>query len=335
MKKRTYILPVSFVALSSSALILGIYLIATKATLHPQFFITVCGEVLKNVSEHVHFNPDGVLSSLILLITVIGVGLTVIQAVGFILSHKRLSGKLLKADRIPEKLSDVIQEQHLQNVSISIVEGKPTAYTIGLFQPRIVVSTSLIQKASRKQLEAVILHELYHLQNRHLFWLLISRLISSLFFFIPIIEYLAQQLKIEFELTADSYVINKQKTRDHLCGSLALNLQYAGGVIPHFATSPIENRVAFLLSQPVSLDKVDMMRVCLSLFSVTVMIGLALIQPSQIAASFHEGTSALCRIGQKCQNKDCSDQLSVDRPTFTPFAPASFSLSSSPLTISK
>ena len=329
MRKRTHTLPMSFVALSSLVIILGIYLVATKATLHPQLFITACGEILRNVREHVHFNPDGILSSFILLITAIGLSLTILRTISFILSHRRLSSKLLKLDRVPEKLSAVIQKQNLQEVPISIVNGKPTAYTIGLFQPHIVVSASLIQKASNKQLEAVILHELYHLQNRHLLRLLISRLISSLFFFIPLIEFLAQQLKTEFELAADAFVIEQQKTRDHLCGSLALNLQYAGGVIPHFATSPIEKRVASLLSQQVSLNKIDAMRFCLSLLSITAMTGLALIQPSQIVANFHEDVNAVCRVGQKCQNKDCSDQLSVNKTSFTSFTPASFSLVSS------
>jgi len=56
---------------------------------------------------------------------------------------------------------------------------------------------------------------------------------------------------------------------------------------------------------------------------------LALIQPSQIVANFHEDVNAVCRVGQKCQNKDCSDQLSVNKTSFTSFTPASFSLVSS------
>ena len=328
MKKRTYFLPFSFIILSSLVFFVGIYVLATKTTLHPQFFITACGEILKNVSEHVHFNPDGVLSSLILLIAVVGVSLTLLQTVRFFLSHKRLSGKVQKTDILSKKLSHIIQKLHLQDIPISVIDGKPTAYTIGLFRPRIIVSRSLICKAPHKQLEAVILHELYHLKNRHLLWLLVSRLISSLFFFVPLIEYLARQLKTEFELAADAFVVEQQKTRDHLCGSLALNLQYAGGVIPHFATSPIEKRVESLLTQHVSIDKIDVTRFCLSLFSITVMIGLALIQPSQITASFRENSDAICRAGQKCQNKDCFDQLSVNKSAFTSFAPGSSPLTS-------
>jgi Zn-dependent protease with chaperone function len=329
MTRKTHTLPITFTALSAFVFLLGIYVLTTKSTLHPQFFITACGEVLKNVREHVHFNPDGLLSSFILLTTAMGISLTVVQTIRFILSHRRLSSRLGKTEKLPGKLSHIIQRQHLQSIPLSVVGGRPTAYTIGLLRPRIVVSLSLIQKTSDKQLEAIILHEFYHLKNRHLLWLLISRLVSSLFFFIPLIEYLAQQLKTEFELTADSFVVSKQKTRDHLCGSLALNLQYAGGVIPHFATSPIEKRVESLLSHKVVFDKIGIIPFSLSLFSIALMIGLALARPNQIVAGFHNDSEAICKVGEKCQNKDCSDQISKESSSFSSSMPASFSLSSS------
>jgi len=327
--KNRHTVPIAFIITTSLVLVLGVYLLATKTTLHPQFFITACGEVFKNITEHVHFNPDGLLSSSILLIAATGITLTITQAIRFVLSHRKLSNRFRETKKLPDKLLDIIQRQQLYDVAFSVISGRPTAYTIGLLRPRVVMSLSLIQKATDKQLEAIVLHELYHLKNRHLLWLLISRLVSSLFFFIPLIEYLAQQLKTEFELTADSYVVSKQKTRDHLCGSLALNLQYAGGVIPHFATSPIEKRVESLLTQKVSFDKISTIQFSLSLFSIAVMIGLALTQPSQIAASFIEKSEAVCKVGEKCQNKDCSDQLSTESQIYSSSVSTSFSLSSS------
>lgn len=327
--KNRHTLPITFIAVSSLIFVLGMYLLATKTTLHPQFFISVCGEVLRNIQEHVHFNPNGLLSSFILLITAAGICLTITQTVRFILSHRRLSGKIQKTEQLPRILSHIMQEQRLQDVPISVIAGRPTAYTIGLLRPRIVISLSLIRKTSVKQLEAIVLHELYHLKNRHLLWLLISQLISSLFFFIPLIKYLAQQLKIEFELSADSYVVNKQKTREHLCGSLTLNLQYAGGIIPHFAASPIEKRVEVLLTRKVSLDNISTIRFFLSMFSIAAMMGIALTQPNQIAAGFHNDAEAVCKIGDNCQNKDCSDQLRTNKQMFSASVPASFLLPSS------
>lgn len=329
MTRKIYSTPVAFVVLSSLVFSLGAYVLTNKTTFRLQFFISSCGEALKNITDHVHINPEGLLSFSILLIAIIGISLTIIQVTRFIFSHKRLSGKIRDSAKLPDKLSRVMRGLHLQEISVSVVGGKPTAYTIGLFQPQIVISRSLIQKASSKQLEAVVLHEFYHFKNHHLLWLLISRLVSSLFFFIPLIEYLAQQLKTEFELTADSYVVSKQKTRDHLCGSLMLNLQYARGVIPHFATSPIEKRVESLLFHNVSFDKISTARFSFSLLSIALMIGVAMIQPAQIAAGLHNDSEAVCRVGEECINKDCSDVSNTDSLIFSSSAPVSFSLSSS------
>lgn len=329
MKNNAFVLPIVFVVASGLVFSLGTYLLATKTTLHPQLFITACGEVLKDIRQHVHFNPEGALSSLILFVAATGLSLTVFQLIKFIVSHRRLANKLSDKTKLPKKLKQIINTHNLGHVSFSFVDGKPTAYTIGVFHPQIVLSLSLVNQLSDKQLEAVVLHEYYHLRNRHLLWSLLSRLISSMFFFIPLIDYLARQLKTEFELTADSFVVDTQKSRAYLCGSMALNLQYAGDFVPHFSSSPIEKRVESLLSQKVSLDKISSLRLGLSVLSVSVMVGLAITQPSQIIAGFHNEPEAICRVGQKCQNKDCSDNLITEADFFTPSMPASFSLSSS------
>jgi beta-lactamase regulating signal transducer with metallopeptidase domain len=318
-----------FVVVSSAIFLLGSYLLATKTSLHPQFFITACGEILKDVGEHIHFNPDGVVSSFVLLIAAVGVGLALRQLVRFLIAHRRLH-QLRAIERTPDKLQWIINKHDLTEKTILVVKGgKLSAYTIGLIKPKIVVSRLLIQKLSREQLEAVILHELYHLRSNHVLWLLFSRLISSLFFFIPLIEHLARELRTEFELAADAFVVDKQKTRDHLCGSLALNLQYAGDSFPHFATSPIERRVESLVGNKLSFERIGMKPLSVSIFSLALMLGIAIVQPSQVAAEFAFETGGVCRVEEGCQTTDCSGHETKDTHNFTPLVPASFSLSSS------
>lgn len=301
----------------------------TKANLHPQFFITICGEVLRNVREHVHFNPDGVVSSLILLIASISTSLSLWQLMRFISAHWKLHQMKTVSKKL-DNLQWVINKHNLGRNMISVVNGgKMTAYAIGLLRPKIIVSESLARKLSKEQLEAVILHELYHLRSRHVLWLLTSRLISSVFFFIPLIEYLAQQLRTEFELAADAFVVEKQKTRNHLCDSLALNLQYAQGVLPHFATSPIERRVESLVGNTLSFERISMKQLAVSILSLSLMLGIAVVQPGQVAADFAFETGGVCRVEKGCQTTDCSGHESKDTNNFTPLVQASFSLLSS------
>lgn len=313
-----------FIATSGFVLTLGSYLLVARTSLHPQFFITACGEILKNVSEHVHFNPDGVVSTLILLVTIVGINLALLQLTRFIIAHRKLHG-MRTVSRVPYKLEWVVNKHSVKKNSILVVgDDQLTAYTIGLLKPRIVVSQSLIRKLTREQLEAVILHELCHLQSRHVLWLLLSRLISSLFFFVPLIEHLAQQLKTEFELTADAFVVNKQGTRKHLCDSLALNLQYSGEVIPQFATSPIERRVESLLGNKLSFEQIGLKQLIVSLFSLLLMLGTALIQPSQVAADFAFEVGGVCSVEENCQTTDCTGDQTKDAHYYTSLIPASF-----------
>jgi len=327
MKKRIS-LPFIFIFTSSFVFGLGAYLLTTKTTFHPQFFITACGEVLKNIQEHVHFNPDGILSSLILIVFFIGFSLALWQVIQFVISHWRLH-QLQIIKNMPENLRWVMNKHDLSNNQIVVVcKGKLTAYTIGLFRSKIIVSQSLIQRLSREQLEAVVLHELYHLHSRHVLWLFLSRLISSILFFIPLIGYLAQQLRTEFELAADAFVVEKQKTKDHLCGSLALNLQYIESVVPHFSTSPIERRVESLTDNKLSFEWINLKQLAVSLLSLSFMFGIAFIQPSQATAEFALATGGICRVGEECQTTDCSDYQGTKSHNFTPLVPASFSFSS-------
>lgn len=322
-------IPAVFTVVSGFVFLLGTYLLITKTSLHPQFFIAACGEVLKNVSQHVHFNPEGVVSSLVLFIASVGISLSLWQFIRFLVGHRRLH-RLERVDRTPKRLQKIMNKHKLEGKTVLLAkESNLTAYTIGLFKPRIVVSQSLVGKLTEEQLEAVILHELFHLRSRHVLWLLFSRLISSLFFFIPLIEYLAKQLRTEFELAADAFVVEKQKTKDHLCASLALNLQYAGDVVPHFSTSPIERRVESLFGNKLSLERIGIKSLSISMLSLVLMLGIAFLQPRSISANSDLATGGVCSEGEKCLTTDCSGFESEDIHNFTPIVPASFPPSSS------
>jgi len=305
MSIRNIILPIGFIIISSFVIFLETYILSNRIGTNLQFLITTCGEVLKNIQEHVHLNLNGFLSSLILFTAAIGIGLAIIQVVRFFISHSCLNAQHKHIDTFPTSLKWVIEKHHLQNIIFSLVsENSVIAYTAGLVRPRIVISQLLMNKVTAHQLEAIILHELYHARNHHTLWLLMMRLISSLLFFVPLVAYFAKQLKVEFELAADSFVVRKQKTREHLCSSLALNLQYVGGVSPHFATAPIEKRVASLITEKVSLEKIGGWHLFISVISVSLMIGLSITQSRTVSAALSKETN-MCRARADCKAPDC------------------------------
>lgn len=306
MKKRSLVLSLSLAAISTLTLILAVHLIATKTSLQPQLFFSTCGEILKDIQKHVHINLAGVAPLTILLTALVGIVLAFIQILRFTLSHKQLIKKHQDTNMLSQKLNRVMQKHNLQHIPFVVSsENKLTAYTTGLIRPTIVISSSLISKLSFSQLEAVVLHELYHVKKRHIFWLLFARVVSSLLFFVPLTGYLAQQLKVEFELAADSYVVRKQKTSEHICGCLAFNLQYANAGMPQVATSPIEKRIESLVTKKVSLERIRFWQLLISILSVGIMTWLSFNQPAQISASIATKPREACSVEEDCQTTDC------------------------------
>lgn len=311
--KHTSTTPLLFTIVAGVGLLLGGYLIATRTSFHSQVFAR-CAEVVNDITSYTYVNSSGLLSFLILLVSGIGILLASIRVVKFVVSYIRLSMQAQLIEVLYENVMWVMKKHDMSKNSIKIIDNQElTAYTIGLINPCIVISTALVQKMSRKQLEAVILHELYHVRNRHVLWLLTSRTISALLFFIPLVGLLAQRLKIQFELSADEFVIKKQKTKIHLRHSLALNLQYVGGVIPHFATSPIEKRIKVLMSEKIPHDRIGTGRFVVSILSLFLMTGIAVTEPGTISAAVGADTDAVCQAEEDCKAVNC----------FTPLIPAS------------
>src|SRR3990172_9174439 len=67
--------------------------------------------------------------------------------------------------------------------------------TIDWFLPKIVVSTKLIRELDKNQLEAVILHEYYHLKNLHPLLLIVGEILSSSLLLLPILRDLTGKMR--------------------------------------------------------------------------------------------------------------------------------------------
>lgn len=100
--------------------------------------------------------------------------------------------------------------------------GSPVAlaFTAGLAQPRIYVSTATLDALSAEELEAVLLHERAHLLRRDPLRIAVARLISSALFFIPLAEALWRRFDVAKELDADRAVLAAQRGIAPLAGAL-------------------------------------------------------------------------------------------------------------------
>lgn len=185
-----------------------------------EHFLETCKVVASSFfSTGAHY--VGFILTVIVLIVILGLFLKTLLS--YIKTKRKLEVLLQK--QIPslhQKLKIILKKNNIPKDLIIIVEEADVyAFTIDWFSPKIVVSTKLIRKLSKSQLEAVVLHEYYHLKNRHPLLLIVGEILSSSLVLLPVLRDLTRQMRTILEKEADLFVSNQQKTTKYL--NLALN----------------------------------------------------------------------------------------------------------------
>jgi beta-lactamase regulating signal transducer with metallopeptidase domain len=116
-----------------------------------------------------------------------------------------------------KRVAELAKKFAVRDINIRVVKNhEPLALSLGFFRKTIILSEQLLKSINDKELEAVFLHELAHIKQKHPFKLFLSKIISDLFFFVPIIQELVSLHHSQIELQADNYVLETQKTNRFL-----------------------------------------------------------------------------------------------------------------------
>lgn len=187
-------------------------------------------------------SANWLLISILLVIAL--VGLLVSLFLKLILSSYKTS---LSLDNIssgldtqfPSKLSKICTKLALTHDVFMITNHKKLlAFTAGLFSPKIVLSQSLISKLRPKELESVVLHELYHREHRHgLLYILAEAVAVSVSMLIPVLKDVVVNMKLDFENAADRQAMVYQGTSKYISSALTkVSGQTIPSPFPSFAT---------------------------------------------------------------------------------------------------
>ncbi len=95
---------------------------------------------------------------------------------------------------------------------IQLPQPSHAAFTAGIIQPKVYLSTGLINALSNNQLEAVFLHELHHLQNHDSRIAILLLGIRGIRVVVPFFHDIEVHIKASAEHAADQFVIKKQGT---------------------------------------------------------------------------------------------------------------------------
>lgn len=118
------------------------------------------------------------------------------------------------------------------------------SFAYGVFVSRIVVSRGLFEKIAPDELDAVLVHERYHVRNRDPLKVFIARLVANALFFLPVLAELGHRYVAGRELAADRRALR-------VCGKRPL-----AGALHKVVSGPlwIETGAAAAIGGPDHLD---------------------------------------------------------------------------------
>lgn len=317
--------------------LLGILFVVTAAILQKYIPLLLhhtvyyCQELLNSFSIQL---PKGLGTSMFTVALILVGVITAKFAMTFI-KIQRFRAKLL-SKRISNKQLEVLENKlSLKGLVIIIKDSKPQAFCFGIRNPKIYLSTGILQLADIQELEAVLRHEKYHLEHKDSLTLLIGSVTASLFPFFPVLTDLVHQYRIKRELNADQAVTNSMTSASSLLSVLKklINQEYA----PTYAftsslaeSDTLELRIKTLLKQKDTRHNISFVRIGISLISALVMYTL-LIAPVN-AIELHDGEQdamMLCMQGDECVSW-CKEHATVVplqsrmQNASVPYTPASY-----------
>jgi beta-lactamase regulating signal transducer with metallopeptidase domain len=99
------------------------------------------------------------------------------------------------------------------NSQICVIEHPGfIALTMGIFKPKIVLSTFVLTQFDDQEIESIVLHEEYHFKNHDPLKVFLVTIILDAINYIPIMKVLVRHYKICKELMADQYAISKMNS---------------------------------------------------------------------------------------------------------------------------
>ncbi len=107
------------------------------------------------------------------------------------------------------RLERAAERNGLQGRVYEVDELAPFSFTYGLVRPSVVVSRALVEAASDDELDAVLIHERYHVRNFDPVKLLVVRTLPSAFFFLPTLRDFRSRYLAGRELAADHRALQR------------------------------------------------------------------------------------------------------------------------------
>ena len=131
-----------------------------------------------------------------------------------------------------------------------------------------------------KELEAILLHEKYHLNKNHNLFFVVLSFINNLFLFFPFINDLYKKYIVKKEIEADKSALNTLSDRAILISSFKKLLIYDALQCPSLSyvssysnDSSLEIRIKEIIGQHPTYSKLETKNIIISIFSFFILAG--------------------------------------------------------------
>lgn len=122
--------------------------------------------------------------------------------------------------RVPPRLRAAARRVGAAGVVTCVEDEAPYAYCAGFRSPRIYVSAGAVRALGRRELEAVLWHELHHLRRGDPKRALVVRCVGAVFALVPLVTELVARFELVRELDADASALRAQGDPRGLAGAL-------------------------------------------------------------------------------------------------------------------
>lgn len=225
-----------------------------------------------------------------------------------ILMKTILFERKLAIDTIPKTVSKLAAKHGLSGKIKIISDDKPLAFCLGFFRQSIYLSNSLVKIMSAGELEAIILHEKYHMLKKDNLFLVALGLFRQFFSPFPVLTGFFDNMDMAREIRADRFAINETGERVFIVSAFKKLIRFKDyyAYLPNYSSTftesrHFETRIHALFDNKSISISIRLRDLLVSLFSLTAIIGIVFLPWQKAQADNRGHVPAVC-----LKNSDCS-----------------------------
>ncbi len=316
--------------------LLGAFFVLTTAILNKyvplllHHTVYYCQELLNSFSiqlpKGLGFSVFGI-ALILMAVVAIKIVMTVIKIQRF---RHHLLAKRVKNDQ----LKFLEKKLALNDKVVLMKDSRPQAFCFGIRNPKIYISSGLLQLMNQKELEVILRHEKYQLKHRDTLTLLLATMIESLFPFFPVVSDFIRVYRMDREVAADNAAITNATDKQSLKDVLRKLIQYEPDTNPLFlpaimSIDTLEARIHSMNLIDTTYKKISVRNLSVSVLSLIALLGL-MVTPVNAIELHEEGQDVvmLCNNTARCESvcrTQALQKLQSSQQQYTPATTINFS----------